>query len=197
MAESIHPIDPIGRFLGSFARARAGETFDPTCAALATVDLAGQPSVRFVLVRSVDERGFCFFTNFRSRKARDLESSPRASLAYHWASIGEQVRVEGRVERLEDGASDAYFAGRPRGSQIGAWASAQSEPLDSDEALRKRVCALEQRFAGQPVPRPEFWGGYRICPTAIEFWLDRPDRLHERYLYLGGESGWELSRLQP
>ena len=189
--------DPMERFDAAFERAREFESFEPTLAALASVGAQGQPSVRFVLVNVVDGRGFCFFTNYGSRKAGELLTNPRASLAYHWTSIGEQIRIEGQVEKVSEEESDAYFAQRPRGSRIGAWASDQSRPLESYATLQRKFHSLKEGFGSGDVPRPEYWGGYRLVPSKVEFWLDRPDRLHERYLYVRGEQGWHRQQLQP
>jgi pyridoxamine 5'-phosphate oxidase len=190
--------DPFAWFEARFERARASESFDASRAALATVSAGGQPSVRFVLVKKVDERGFVFFTNFNSSKGRDLAANPRAALVYHWSSIGEQVRVEGSVVRVEESEADAYFATRPRGSQLGAWASAQSTPVESREALDLALSRVTQHFAAnEPVPRPPHWGGFRIVPSAIEFWLDRRDRMHDRIVFTRDTSSWTRTRLQP
>lgn len=188
--------NPITEFQAAAARAET-QQIDITPAALATADAAGRPSVRMVLLRGLDERGFVFHTNYDSRKGRDLDANPYASLCFHWPTIEEQIRVEGPVERLPQDESDAYFAGRPRGSQIGAWASAQSEVLDSRATLEQRIQAMEARFHGQPVPRPRFWGGFRIKPERVEFWYGRSDRLHERVLYTREGNGWRIDRLYP
>lgn len=188
--------DPIEKYLAA-ARRAAEHQVDTAPAALATADTEGRPSVRIVLIRGVDERGFVFYTNYGSRKAHDLESNPAAALCQHWPSLEEQVRIEGRVEHVADGESDAYFAGRPRESQIGAWASQQSATLDRRETLEDRIREVETRFNGQNVPRPPFWGGYRIVPTVIEFWYGRPGRLHERRVYTRDGSGWSERTLYP
>jgi pyridoxamine 5'-phosphate oxidase len=190
--------DPLAWFQRSFARARAAESFDASRAALATVSAESRPSVRFVLVKQVDERGFAFFTNFESRKARELLDNQQAALAFHWASIGEQVRVEGIAERISEIESDAYFATRPRGSQLGAWASAQSAPIENQFALLASLQAVTQRFAAATVvPRPAHWGGFRIVPSMIEFWQDRRDRLHDRHSFSRNGAAWIRQRLQP
>ncbi len=190
--------DPIDRFQGALARMRSASTLaEPDAAALATADASGRPSVRIVLLRAVDSRGFVFYTNRESRKARDLEANPHAALCFHWPAQGEQVRIEGTVERVGDDECDAYFAGRPRGSQLGAWASRQSEELGSREELQAAVAEAERRFAGRDVPRPPFWGGYRIVPTAIEFWKQGDDRLHDRERYERALGGWRSCRLFP
>jgi pyridoxamine 5'-phosphate oxidase len=150
-----------------------------------------------VLLKGVDQRGFAFYTNLASRKARELEANPRAALCVYWESIEQQVRVEGRVERVADEEADAYFASRPRMSQIGAWASRQSEPLDSRARLLGRAAQAEAHFLGRAVERPPFWGGYRIIPDRIEFWWNQLHRLHDRVLYTREGDGWKVERLYP
>jgi pyridoxamine 5'-phosphate oxidase len=189
--------DPIARFHALLERARAASPFDPTAAALATVDARGSPSVRIVLVKAFDARGFVFHTNRESRKARELAANPRAALAFHWAAIGEQVRAEGEVSPLGDAESDAYFATRPRASRIGAWASRQSAPLASREELESAVREIEARFAGREVPRPPFWGGYVLAPARIEFWTSEESRLHRRTLFFRDGDRWRTSLLYP
>lgn len=190
--------DPLAWFKSSFERASAAESFDASRAALATVSPGGQPTARFVLVKQVDERGFAFFTNFNSSKGRDLLANPRAALVYHWSSIGEQVRVEGAVVRVDEAEADAYFASRPRGSQLGAWASAQSAPIASREAMERALAVVTERFAAyEQVPRPAHWGGYRVLPSSIEFWRDRPNRMHDRIVFTREAGSWLSTRLQP
>jgi pyridoxamine 5'-phosphate oxidase len=188
--------NPITEFLSAIERAERRQV-DTAPVALATADASGKPSVRMVLLRGVDERGFVFHTNYESRKARELDENPRAALCVHWHSLEEQIRIEGRVERLDADESDVYFASRPRGSQLGAWASRQSAPLASRETLEEEYRATERRFEGGSVPRPPFWGGYRLIPDRIEFWFGRPDRLHDRLLYVRDGSGWRIERLYP
>ncbi len=188
--------NPITEFSKAIERAEALGV-DTTPASLATADADGRPSVRMVLLRGVDERGFVFHTNYRSRKARDLEANPYASLCFHWPTLEEQIRVEGSVSRLPSDESDAYFSGRPRGSQLGAWTSAQSEILESREQFDEEYAATEARFEGQPVPRPPFWGGFLIKPSRIEFWYGRTDRLHDRILYEREGVNWTVRRLYP
>jgi pyridoxamine 5'-phosphate oxidase len=190
--------DPLAWFQRSFERACASESFDASRAALATVSAEGRPSVRFVLVKQIDERGFAFFTNFDSRKARELLDNQQAALAFHWASIDEQVRVEGVATRMSNAESDTYFATRPRGSQLGAWASAQSAPIANQQALLASLHEVTQRFPPTlPVQRPPHWGGFRIVPNMIEFWRDRRDRLHDRHSFTRNGTVWVRQRLQP
>ncbi|MBI2221288.1 MAG: pyridoxamine 5'-phosphate oxidase [Acidobacteria bacterium] len=188
--------NPITEFLDAAERARAHQV-DTAPAALATADRAGRPSVRMVLLRGVDERGFVFFTNYHSRKGRELDQNPQAALCFHWIALDEQIRIEGTVERLSGAESDDYFASRPRGSQLGAWASDQSAPLPSRETLETKYREVEARFGTGAISRPPFWGGYRLVPRAIEFWYGRPDRLHDRVLYTRDGSGWTITRLYP
>ena len=190
-------IDPIALFNERFAEAKRVEPHDATAVTLATADLHGRPSARMVLLKGADERGFTFFTNRTSRKGRDLSENPFAALCFHWPALQEQVRVEGSVALVDDGESDAYFASRPRESQIGAWASEQSAPLGSREALIARVREIEARFPGE-VPRPPHWGGYRLTPERIELWRAGTARLHDRFLYTRDADGaWTLTRLNP
>jgi pyridoxamine 5'-phosphate oxidase len=188
--------DPITEFQNAVERARAHQV-DTAPVVLATTDAAGRPSARLVLLRGVDAHGFVFFTNYNSRKGRELAGNPHAALCFYWASLDEQIRIEGRVERVSDDESDAYFAGRPRGSQLGAWASDQSEVLPSRETLEEKYREIERRFEGQTVGRPAFWGGYRLTPVRIEFWYGRPDRLHDRVVYVRDGSAWRIERLYP
>ena len=188
--------DPIALYLRLAGRAKV-EGIDTAPAALATADADGRPSVRIVLLRRVDERGFVFFTNYESRKGRELAANPRAALCQHWPTLEEQIRVEGAIERVDAAESDAYFAQRPRESQLGAWASRQSAELEGRPALEARLDEAERRFANQPVPRPPYWGGFRIVPERIEFWYGRSGRLHDRLLYTRAEPGWLTSWLFP
>ena len=188
--------NPITEFLSAVERA-AARGVDTAPVALATADAHGRPSVRMVLLRGADERGFVFHTNYNSRKARELAENPHAALCIHWHSLEEQIRIEGRVERLPDDESDAYFASRPRGSQLGAWVSDQSAVLPSRESLEERYRETERQFEGQTVPRPPFWGGFRLVPSRIEFWFGRPDRLHDRLLYVREGDAWKIERLYP
>ena len=188
--------DPITEFLNAAERARAHQ-IDTAPVALGTVDPAGRPAVRIVLLRGVDERGFVFFTNYNSRKGRELSANPHAALCVHWVALDEQIRIEGAVERLPAAESDAYFSSRPRGSQLGAWASDQSSVLPSRETLEERYRETERRYDGGVVPRPPFWGGFRLTPHRIEFWYGRPDRLHDRVVYIKEGTGWRIERLYP
>jgi pyridoxamine 5'-phosphate oxidase len=188
--------DPIALYLRLAERARM-EGIDTAPAALGTVDGSGRPSVRIVLLRRVDVRGFVFFTNYESRKARALAEHPAAALCQHWPALEEQIRIEGSVERVDGVESDAYFAGRPRESQLGAWASEQSRELASRDVLEARLREVETRFDGQTVARPPFWGGFRVVPERIEFWNGRAGRLHERLLYTRSADAWTTSWLYP
>jgi len=171
---------------------------EPNAVALATVNSDGQPSVRAVLLRDMDERGFVFFTNYESQKARELRHNPRAALLFLWVPLERQVRVEGFVERVSEEESDAYFRTRPRSYQLAAWASPQSEPIPDREFLERRFRKVEQHFAGREVPRPPFWGGFRLVPERIEFWQGLRNRLHDRLLYTRQPDGsWRLQRLAP
>jgi pyridoxamine 5'-phosphate oxidase len=196
MAQRDADMDPFEVYFRAADRARQ-EGVDTAPAALGTADAAGRPSVRVVLLRQVDGRGFVFYTNYGSRKARELTANPHASLCQHWPTLEEQIRVEGTVERVTAAESDAYFAGRPRDSQIGAWASDQSQDLESRGVLEARYAEAEARFGGAPVTRPPFWGGFRIVPDRIEFWYGRPGRLHERQLFVRTDGSWTTRQLFP
>lgn len=188
--------DPIVQFRLWLAEALEVHPGWPNAMTLATADASGQPSARIVLLKGVDEHGFTFFTNYSSPKARDLEVNPHAALVFYWPLLERQVRVRGPVVRLEAADSDGYFATRPRGSALGAWASPQSRPVSSRAELVDRMAELDRDF-GDSVPRPEHWGGYRLTPVEIEFWHSRSDRLHDRFLYTRGKPGWARTRLAP
>jgi pyridoxamine 5'-phosphate oxidase len=193
-------MDPIAEFRSLFAQAQAVDRLrlpDPTAMSLATVGADGAPSVRIVLLKSVDERGFVFYTNLNSRKGRELTATPRAALCFYWPALDTQIRIEGTVEPVSDAEADAYFASRARESQIGAWASQQSETLASMDELRERVAAVEVRFAGQRVPRPPHWSGRRVKPSSIEFWHAGEFRLHERRRFERDGNRWTMRRLFP
>ena len=187
--------DPFALFDEWFAEARAAEVNDPEAMALATADSVGNPTVRMVLLKGHSPDGFVFYTNEESEKGRELSENPSAALLFHWKSLRRQVRIEGEVERIAAEQADEYFATRSRDSQLGAWASQQSRPLESREVFEARYEEMKRRFEDQEVPRPPHWGGYRVVPLCIEFWQDRPHRLHERTMFLAQDDGTWVSWL--
>jgi pyridoxamine 5'-phosphate oxidase len=189
--------NPIELFTLWFDAAHQSGILMPEAVALATASPDGVPSARMVLLKQADAKGFVFFTNYGSQKARELDANPRAALCFHWAVLQRQVRVSGRVGRVGSEESAEYFGTRGRGSQIGAWASRQSQDLGGREELEQRIREVEAEFSGGEVPRPPFWGGYRLDPEKIEFWQGRADRLHDRLVFTRAESGWTTRRLYP
>lgn len=191
--------DPIALFRGWQAEAAAKEPNDPEAMALATADASGFPNVRMVLLKGVDQRGFVFYTNAESAKGRELEANPQAALCIHWKSLRRQVRVRGNVSLVSAEEADAYFSSRPKDSQIGAWASAQSRPMEGRFVFEKEIAKYAAKYGLSKVPRPPHWLGYRIAPLEIEFWRDRPFRLHDRLVYRREnlDSDWQTSRLFP
>jgi pyridoxamine 5'-phosphate oxidase len=194
--ETLGP-DPLAVFESWFAEAQAQDPRFADAMTLATASADGRPSARTVLYKGLSDGALCFVSNYGSSKGQELEQNPRAALVFYWASLNRQVRIEGSVERASAAWSDRYFAARARSSQIGAWASAQSQVIASRDVLEARITEAEARFADQPVPRPEFWGGYRLTPERIEFWLGKNARLHDRYSYRAAASGWVVERLSP
>jgi pyridoxamine 5'-phosphate oxidase len=189
--------DPVVQFRAWFRDALAADLHEPNAMTLATTTPDGGPSARTVLLKGYDERGFVFYTNYEGRKARELEANPLCALLFYWGELERQVRIEGRASRLSGEEADAYFASRPRGSRIGAWASEQSRPVEDRSILEERVRVLEAEYEGREIPRPPFWGGYRIEPETIEFWQGRENRLHDRIVYHRSGRGWKIVRLQP
>jgi pyridoxamine 5'-phosphate oxidase len=189
--------EPWAIFRAWIAEAEKSEPNDPTAMSLATADADGLPNVRMVLLKGADERGFVFYTNAESAKGRELAANPQAALVFHWKSLRRQMRARGAVTEVSDAEADAYFASRPRDSRIGAWASQQSRPLESRFALEKAVAFYAAKHAIGEVPRPPYWRGYRIAPISMEFWADRPFRLHDRVMFVKRGDGWDKARLYP
>lgn len=190
-------LEAINRFRSLFEQAKQADLREPSAMTLATADHKGRPSARTVLLKVIDERGFVFFTNINSRKGRQLADNPYAALCFFWQPLMQQVTVEGKVEALRDGEADAYWATRPRTSQLGAWASRQSEPLNDRETLERRYAELDEQFSDRLVPRPPHWSGFRIIPERIEFWRSQPHRLHERVCYRKQDDEWDVTLLNP
>jgi pyridoxamine 5'-phosphate oxidase len=190
-------VDPIVRFAAWLEEAKAAEPNDPEAMAVATVGDDGMPSVRMVLLKAFDARGFVFYTNFESKKGRQALAHRKAALLFHWKTLRRQVRVEGRVEIVSEAEADAYFNSRPRASRIGAWASDQSRPMDGRWTLEKRVAEYALKFGLGEIPRPKHWSGFRVTPALIEFWHDRPFRLHERLVHHREDAGWRTERQFP
>lgn len=198
LVEADMDADPLRQFEKWFQQALDANLPEPNTMTLATATPDGQPSARIVLLKGCDAAGFTFFTNYDSRKGRELTANPHAALLFFWAELQRQVRIEGAVERLSEAESNAYFRSRPLGSRLGAWASQQSEAIPSRDVLEERVREIAQRYPDGEVPRPPHWGGYRVRPLTIEFWQGRPDRLHDRLRYQRLEpTGWRLERLSP
>ena len=190
--------DPVEQFRKWFVEALAADLHEPNAMTLATATREGKPSARVVLLKGYDEWGFVFYTNHEGRKGRELAENPYCALVFYWSELERQVRIEGRAFRLSEEDSDAYYGSRPRGSRLGAWASEQSRSIGDRSILEKRLRELEAKYEGYEIPRPPFWGGYRVEPEAIEFWQGRENRLHDRLLYWrSGGGGWSIERLQP
>ncbi len=189
--------DPFTLFDAWFAEAKASEVNDPNAMSLATATADGKPSVRMVLLKDRDAGGFVFYTNFHSRKGGELAANGQAALLFHWKSLRRQIRIEGGIAEVTPAEADAYFHSRPRDSQLGAWASLQSEPMAERFELERRMANYTAQYAGKPVPRPPHWSGYRVIPDNFEFWLDRPFRLHERISFARAANGWQSGRLYP
>jgi pyridoxamine 5'-phosphate oxidase len=189
--------DPVEQFRVWFAQALAASLPEANAMALATVDRHRRPDNRMVLLKQFDETGFVFYTNYRSRKAADMDYNPNVSALFYWSELERQVRIGGRVKKTSKSESDAYFASRPRGHQLGAWASEQSTSVEDRDSLEAQLAAVEEKFRDMPVPRPPYWGGYRLKPDVIEFWQGRPNRLHDRLQYDRTASGWIMKRLSP
>jgi len=194
--EDLDP-DPIKQFQRWFAEVQAAGIVEPTAMVLATADRQGRPSARTVLLKSVDRRGFVFYTNYESRKGRDLAENPRAALVFNWPQLRRQVCIEGSVTKVSREESEAYFRTRPRGHQLGAWASRQSSVVSGREELDRRLAELELEYRGKEIPLPPYWGGYLVAPERIEFWQGRANRMHDRLVYRRQGEGWVVERLSP
>ncbi len=197
LAESDVAADPIEQFRRWFDAALDAGLHEPNAMTVATATRDGSPSARVVLLKGFDSRGFVFYTNYEGRKGRELEENPRAALLFYWGELERQVRIEGTVSRVSEEESDAYYASRPRGSRLGAWASEQSRTVEGRGVLEDRLGDLEAEYEGREVPRPPFWGGYRVWPEVVEFWQGRENRVHDRIVYRRQGGGWEIERLQP
>jgi pyridoxamine 5'-phosphate oxidase len=197
LTESAADPDPIVQFRRWFDEVLAADLHEPNAMTLATAIPEGRPSARIVLLKGFDERGFVFYTNYEGRKGEELEANPRCALVFYWGELERQVRVEGSASRVPEGESDEYFGSRPRGSRLGAWASEQSRPVDGRDVLEERLRDLEAEYEGREVPRPPFWGGYRVEPYSIEFWQGRENRMHDRLIYRRSGGSWRRERLQP
>jgi len=197
LAESDLAPDPVEQFRRWFDAALDAGLHEPNAMTVATATFDGRPSARVVLLKGFDGRGFVFYTNYEGRKGRELEENPRAALLFYWGELERQVRIEGAVSRVSGEESDAYYASRPRGSRLGAWASEQSRTVEGRGVLEGRVGDLEAEYEGLEVPRPPFWGGYRVEPEVVEFWQGRENRLHDRIVYRREDGGWKIQRLQP
>jgi pyridoxamine 5'-phosphate oxidase len=190
--------NPVLQFQGWLQDAVAAQILEPNAMTLATVTPEGKPSARIVLLKNFDDRGFVFYTNFQSRKGRELSQTPAAALVFWWERLERQVRIEGNIAKVSDAEADAYFQSRPKGSQLGAWASDQSQLIKGREDLERHLQALEQEYENRPIPRPANWGGYRLAPTVFEFWQGRPNRLHDRLCYRQNNiTSWTIERLSP
>ncbi|MGC8803897.1 MAG: pyridoxamine 5'-phosphate oxidase [Bacteroidales bacterium] len=191
------PDDPFVLFKRWYEQAYEAKIFEPNAFALATADLQAIPSVRMLLLKSFEKGSFTFFTNYDSLKARHLAQNPHAAMVFYWSELERQVRIHGRVEKISAAESDAYFEGRPVGSRLGAWASPQSQPIESRAWLEKKHYEFREKFSRGNIPRPDNWGGFRLTPSSIEFWQGRPNRLHDRILYEATSKGWQIIRLAP
>lgn len=189
--------DPVIQFESWFQDARTAGLLEPNAMSLATVDSNGQPTLRTVLLKYFDEHGFVFFTNYESRKAQNIETTPKAAALFPWIALNRQVSIQGSVRRISKAESFKYFSSRPRESQIGAWVSDQSKAISSRGLLEQKLAEMKRKFGEGQIPLPSFWGGYQIVPERIEFWQGRPHRLHDRFTYTRTESGWDIQRLQP